>query len=248
MFKKVYTFVPALVLAALLAAPAAAAVPKPNVTQVKSTITILPPIYNPSGYWVTGKVTTTKNSGGSKGRRVDLYYKSDWLGYNYTGSTRGHSVGYWQIRVPNLVRFPFDAYVMDRFNSQLALDELPAAGLATGIKNPGVSSVAQDPSTITILPVKDKPDGFWFTGTVTTRAEGAGQSGREVQLYGLYHFGKNITGSTRGHSAGYWQMKVTGWAGISLSYFNAYAVDRFWPALRMDSLPAQSAVIPFTNH
>ena len=247
MFKKVYRFAPALVLAAVLGAPAAASAPRPTVTQVKSTITILPPIYHPSGYWLTGKVTTTKDPGGSKGRSVALFYQSDNLGNTYTGSTRGHSAGYWQIRVPNLIRFPFDAYVFDRFNSQLALDELPAAGLATGIKNPGLSSVAQDKSTITILPLKAKADGFWFTGKVTTRAEGAGQSGREVQLYGLYHFGENMTGSTRGHSAGYWQVKVTGWAGISLSYFNAYAVDRFWPALRMDSLPAQSAVIPF-NH
>ncbi|HUO72931.1 MAG TPA: hypothetical protein VMU39_19345 [Solirubrobacteraceae bacterium] len=238
MFTKVSRFVPALVLAAVLAAPAAASVPPPTVTQVKSIITILPPIYHPGGYWLTGNVTTTKEPGGSKGRYVALFYKSDNLGIDYTGTTRGHSAGYWQVRVPNLVRFPFDAYVMDRFNSQLALDELPAA-------TPGVRSVAQDKSTITILPPKATSSGFWFTGKVTTGAEGAAQAGREVLLLGRYHFGANTTGSTRGHSAGYWQVKVTGWAGISLSYFNAYAVDRFWPALRIDSLPAQSAVIPF---
>jgi hypothetical protein len=223
-----------------LAAPAAASTPKPTVTQIKSTITILTPIYRPGpDYWLTGKVTTAKEPGGSKGRYVALFYKSDNLGNSYTGSTRGHSAGYWQIRVPDLLRGPFDAYVMDKYNSQLALDELPAA-------TPGVSSVAQDRSIVTILPPKATSSGFWFTGKVTTRAEGAGQSGREVLLLGRYHFGENATGSTRGHSAGYWQVKVTGWAGISLSYFNAYALDRFWPALRMDSLPAQSAVIPFS--
>lgn len=120
MFTKVYRFVPALVLAAVLAAPAAASAPWPTVTQVKSIITILPPIYHPGGYWLTGNVTTTKEPGGSKGRYVAVFYKSDNLGIDYTGTTRGHSAGYWQVRVPNLVRFPFDAYVMDRFNSQLA--------------------------------------------------------------------------------------------------------------------------------
>ena len=120
MFTKVSRFVAALVLAAVLAAPAAASVPPPTVTQVKSIITILPPIYHPGGYWLTGNVTTTKEPGGSKGRYVALFYKSDNLGIDYTGTTRGHGAGYWQVRVPNLVRFPFDAYVMDRFNSQLA--------------------------------------------------------------------------------------------------------------------------------
>ena len=238
MFTKVCRFVPALVLAAVLAAPAAASAPRPTVTPVTSIITILPPTYHAGGYWLSGKVTTTKEPGGSKGRYVALFYKSANLGFDYTGATRGHSAGYWQVRVAKVVSHPFDAYVMDRFNAPLALDELPAA-------TPGVSSVAQDKSAITILPPKATFGGFWFTGKVTTRAEGAGQSGREVLLLGGYHFGTNTTGSTRGHSAGYWQVKVTGWAGISLSYFNAYVLDRFWPALRLDSLPAQSAVIPF---
>ena len=237
MFNKAIAVIGAVGMALALAAPAAALPPK-LVYQTKSTISILPPSYKAGahGYWVTGKVTTTKDPGGSKGRYVALFDREDNnIGINYTGSTAGHSAGYYRILAPNLVKFPFQAYVTDRYNWSSRIDEMPAST--------GQPSLHPDSSTVSILP--QRGDG-WFTGKVTTKAEGAGQKGRTVILFNSkYQLGTNVTGSTPGHSQGYWQVRATGYAGISVSVFDAYALDRWWPALLMDSLPAQSAVIPY---
>jgi hypothetical protein len=129
---------------------------------------------------------------------------------------------------------------MDRYNSKAPfIDELPAA-------TAGAHSVFQEKTTITILPMQFKPDGMWLTGKVTTPSSAAGAPNRFVIAFtprGVA--GSNQTGHTRGHGQGYWQVKVNGWAAISLAHFDAYVLDRFWPGTLVDSLPARSAVIPF---
>jgi hypothetical protein len=101
-------------------------------------------------------------------------------------------------------------------------------------------SVHQIPSAVSIR----HTSGDYFVGKVTA-ANGVAQSGRKVYLYSTYDrvLGTSLTGTYPGHSKGYWQVRVNGWAGISLHHFDAYVTDRFSPWI--DYLPAQSPVIPF---
>jgi hypothetical protein len=221
MFKKaVAVGVVGMALALALAASAAGMANKPFVLQAPSAISILKPIHKPDGYWFTGKVTTTDVNLNPAGRYVALFSDGSNAGIsnagiNYSGSTPGHSQGYWQIRVSQVAGRHFDAYVMDRYNSKAPfIDELPAA-------TAGAHSVFQE-KTITILPMQFKPDGMWLTGKVTTPSSAAGAPNRFVIAFtprGVA--GSNQAGHTRGHGQGYWRVKVNGWAGISLARFDA---------------------------
>jgi hypothetical protein len=116
-------------------------------------------------------------------------------------------------------------------------------GLALGLAAPAMAttvSVHQIPSAVSI---KHGPVDY-FVGAVTA-ANGVAQSGRTVHLFSTADrlLGSTIAGTTRGHSKGYWQVRVTGWAGISQHHFDAYVEDAF--TLWIDYLPAQSPSIPF---
>jgi hypothetical protein len=86
-------------LALALAASAAGMANEPFVLQAPSAISILKPIHKPESYWFTGKVTTTDVNLNPAGRYVALFSDGSNAGINYSGSTAGHSQGYWQIRV-----------------------------------------------------------------------------------------------------------------------------------------------------
>ena len=124
---------------------------------------------------------------------------------------------------------------------------LMITGLALAFAGPamaGNGTVHQIPSAVSIRLATNRQGGFVFVGHVTA-ANGVAQKGRKVNLYDTYNrlLGTSLTGSYAGHSKGYWEVPVSGWAGISLHHFDAYVVDRFttW----IDYLPAQSPVIPF---
>lgn len=227
---------------AILAVPAVASAqplqPPAKVTQILTNVSILGPR---SDGWLTGAVTTRQS--GSKGRLVDVFDRHGYyIGGNTSGSTTGHSAGYYQVKVP-LSAGPFSVYVSDRMFAAARTDEMSTFATQKGAYPP----VAYESSEISILPQKG---AGWFTGKVTTRLEAhAGQPQRTVLLYNSTRFlGANVTGTTRGHSPGYWQIQAPGYAGISFTQVDAYAVDRFWPSLRVDSLPKMSAAIPYSAH
>jgi hypothetical protein len=228
-------------LAATLVIPAIASAqplhPPAKVTQILTNVSILGPR---SDGWLTGAVTTRQS--GSRGRLVAVFDRhGDYVGGNTSGSTTGHSIGYYRVKVP-LSAAPFSAYVSDHMYATARTDEMSTFATQKGTYPP----VAYEASGISILP--QRGDG-WFTGKVTSRAWPSGQPQRTVLLYNsAYYLGANVTGTTRGHSPGYWQIQVTGYAGISLTQVDAYAVDRFWPALRLDSLPKMSVAIPYNAH
>jgi len=196
---------------------------------------------------------TAANGVNQNGRRVALFADDGrFLGFNVTGSTPGHSPGYWEVYVRNqpnewmagITGHHFNAYVQDQFNSPW-VDYLPAQSPNIGwaLGSPGTASAAtvrQVPSTITI---KHAPVDYFVGGVYA--ANGVPQAGRRVYLFSTYnrYLGSTVTGTTRGHSAAYWQIRVTGWAGISLHHFDAYAQDAFtqWN----DYLPAQSPIIGY---
>jgi hypothetical protein len=112
-------------------------------------------------------------------------------------------------------------------------------------------TVRQDKTTITIG-VVHKADGTWFTGKVSTPRARNGEAGRSVALFarGSVVGNGDITGSTRGHSAGYWQIRVSRFAGISSTRFSAFVFDKIYPGLtnpQIDELPAQSVSILYSN-
>lgn len=225
------------VAAAALAIPTTASAqplqPPANVVQYATKASVLGPR---ADGWLTGAVTTSR--GGKTGRTVYVFDRhNDNVARVFTGATAGHSAGYYQVKVSTRGA-PFSVYVDDWLNSWQRWDLLPAVGMAPGASAP----VVFGPSHITILP--QKGDG-WFSGKVTD-ANGAGQAQRTVVLFNsTQRFGTNVTGTTSGHSAGYWQIRTTGYAGISLTQFNAYVMNRLWPALRSDNLPKMSAAIPY---
>jgi hypothetical protein len=108
-------------------------------------------------------------------------------------------------------------------------------------------TVTQVRSAISINAPRGTRDGFAFTGKVTSANPRVPQNGRRVTLFdtGRRPMGTVLTGAYAGHSKGYWQITVTGFAGISLHHFDAYVFDRFLPGLLIDCLPASSRVIPF---
>jgi hypothetical protein len=230
------------VAAATLAVPAIASAqslqPPAKVTQFPTVVNIRGPSSNG---WLTGAVTT--QLGGSKGRAVEVFNRHGFfVGQATTGLTRGHSVGYYQVLVP-LSQSPYSVYVFDRMNSAARTDEMSTFAVQKDATPP----VMYETSGISILPQKG---AGWFTGKVTTRLEAhAGQPRRTVLLYNSARFlGADVTGTTHGHGPGYWQIQVTGYAGISLTQVDAYAVDRFWPSPRLDSLPKMSVAIPYNAH
>ncbi|MGZ6725007.1 MAG: hypothetical protein ACXVHK_29100 [Solirubrobacteraceae bacterium] len=87
----------------------------------------------------------------------------------------------------------------------------------------------QIPSSVSIQHSSNSK-GDVFVGHVFA-ANGVVQSGRKVYLYSTYDklLGTSMTGSCAGHSKNYWQVPVTGWAGISQHHFDAYVQDRFAP-------------------
>ncbi len=124
---------------------------------------------------------------------------------------------------------------------------LTITGLALAFAAPAMASngtVHRIPSAVSIRLSTNGRAGIVFVGRVTA-ANGVAQSGRKVNLYDTDNrlLGTSLTGSHAGHSKGYWEIPVSGWAGISLHHFDAYVLDRFttW----IDYLPAQSPVIPF---
>jgi hypothetical protein len=230
------------VAAATLAVPAVATAqplqPPAKVTQILTNVSILGPR---SDGWLTGAATTRQS--GSKGRIVYVFDRHGWnIGMATTGTATGHSAGYYQIKVA-LSKAPFSVYVTDRMFATARTDEMSTFATQKGAYPP----VTYESTEISILPQKG---AGWFTGKVTTRLEAhAGQPERTVLLYNSTHFlGANVTGTTRGHSPGYWQIQAPGYAGISLTQVDAYATDRFWPSVRMDSLPKMSAAIPYNAH
>jgi hypothetical protein len=102
-------------------------------------------------------------------------------------------------------------------------------------------------SAVSINAPLNTSHGFVFVGKVTSANSHLSQKGRRVTLFdtGNRPLGTVLTGAYAGHSNGYWQLTVTGWAGISLHHFDAYVFDRFLPGLWIDCLPASSRVIPF---
>lgn len=234
------------------AAPAMAG----TVRQNKTTITI-GVVHKADGTWFTGKVSTPRARNGEAGRSVALFARGSVIGNgDITGSTRGHSAGYWQIKVSRFAGISstrLSAFVFDKIHPGLTnpqIDELPAQSVSILYSNGAVvgpgNAVSMNKGAISILPVLSRPDGFWFTGKVTNAANGAPERDHLVMLFTHGRsVGQNTSGTTRGHSAGYWQIKVNGFAGISLSYFDAYAFDRFYPGLLVDELPAQSPTIQF---
>ena len=227
-----------------------------TVQQQKTAITI-GVVHKSDGTWFTGKVVTPRAPDGEPGREVALFARGSVVGTgNVTGSTPGHSPGYWQVKTnefPGISSTAFSALVFDRVYPHLVqpqIDELPQSSVSIRYSDGKVLSapppVAMTPTTLSILPVKDKPDGFWYTGAVTNRATGAGLRNHLVYLFTHGRIvGQDVSGSTGGHSDGYWQVKVAGFAGISQSYFDAYGFDRFYPGILADELPSQSPTIHF---
>jgi hypothetical protein len=128
--------------------------------------------------------------------------------------------------------------------------------LTTLIMAVGALLVAAPAMAGTVMPVKSAVSinaplntarGFVFTGKVTSANPRVSQKDRQVTLFetGIRPLGTILTGAYAGHSKGYWQLTVTGFAGISLHRFDAYVFDRFLPGLWIDCLPASSRVIPF---
>lgn len=125
---------------------------------------------------------------------------------------------------------------------------LTITALALLVAAPAMAgTVTQVRSAISISAPRNTENGFAFTGKVTSASPRVPQNGRQVTLFDTGHrpMGTVLTGAYAGHSKGYWQITVTGFAGISLHHFDAYVFDRFLPGLLIDCLPASSRVIPF---
>jgi hypothetical protein len=126
-----------------------------------------------------------------------------------------------------------------------------AAALAVAAPAMAVSTVTvhQIPSAVSISRANEPIATVIFKGAVTA-ANGVSQSGRTVYLFSTYDrfLGSTTTGTTVGHSKGYWQVRVIqprDWmSGITKHHFDAYVQDRFGPPW-IDYLPAQSPIIPF---